>query len=125
VITTPIFYKRCANSNNVHGNDKRKNFDLLIFIIIIPSYSDGFDYCNPREDSAPAANAAVSIHSTPAWRQCSLMDAFPKRPRYMHRKTCEKLRRKSVAAEQRALSVIAGGLSRNLSRLRFLAANVG
>ena len=54
-----------------------------------------------------------------------LMDPFPERPRYMHRKTYEKLRRKSLVAEQRALSVIAGGLSRNLSRLRFLAANAG
>ena len=34
------------------------------------------------------------------------MDPFPERPRYMHRKTYEKLRRKSLVAEQRALSVI-------------------
>jgi hypothetical protein len=54
----------------------------------------------------------------------SLMDDFPEWPRYMHWKTYEKLRRKSIVAEQRALSVIGGGLSRNLSRLRFLAANV-
>ena len=54
----------------------------------------------------------------------SLMDSFPERPRYMRRKTYEKLRRKSLVAEQRALSAIAAGLSRNLSRLRFLAANI-
>jgi hypothetical protein len=54
----------------------------------------------------------------------SLMDPFPERPRYMHRKTYEKLRRKGIAVEKRAISVIGGGLSRNLSRLRFLAANV-
>jgi hypothetical protein len=54
----------------------------------------------------------------------SSMDSFPERPRYMHRKTYEKLQRKGIAAEQRALSVIARGLSRKLSRLQFLAANV-
>jgi hypothetical protein len=53
----------------------------------------------------------------------SLMDAFPERPRYMHHKTYEKLRRKGEAAEQRALSVFAGAY-RYRSRLRFLAANL-
>jgi hypothetical protein len=37
----------------------------------------------------------------------------------MHRKTYEKLRRKGIAAEQTALSSIAG----NLARFRFMAAN--
>lgn len=50
----------------------------------------------------------------------SLINAFPERSRYMHRKTHEKLRRKGLIAEQRALSVIAG----NLARIRFMAANI-
>jgi hypothetical protein len=45
------------------------------------------------------------------------MDPFPERPRYMHRKTYEKLRRKGFAAEQRAFSGI--GERRPLKRAIF------
>lgn len=50
----------------------------------------------------------------------SLMESFPGRPRYMHRKTYEKLRRKGFAAERRALS----GIASSLARIKFMVANV-
>lgn len=37
----------------------------------------------------------------------SLLDPFPERPRYMHRKTYERLRRKGLAVEQIALAGVA------------------
>jgi hypothetical protein len=49
----------------------------------------------------------------------SLMDDFPERPRHMHRKTYENLRRKGFAAEQTALS----GIASSLARIKFMAAN--
>jgi len=45
-ITAPIFYKRCANSDN----DTRKILIFLIFIITIPSYPDGLDHRKSREE---------------------------------------------------------------------------
>jgi hypothetical protein len=49
----------------------------------------------------------------------SLLDDFPARPRYMHRSTYERLRRRGMAAEQRAISMAVS----HVHRLRFVAAN--